>query len=233
MAGKVISLPASTNKPAASAGEPPAAANRPATPTGEAKPGRLDGSGADLFFRIAGTLVGLLLGMATALAEAVLTPTYIGSVRSPLAPILALVGNAGLVWFTWTVTRRAGLALLPGAAWFVVMVIASTKTSEGDLIITGTWVGLLTLLLGSVGWAGAGYLAVLRRPIPARPDRVGVLPANAGPSAGRSGGGPKASGGGPKAGSGGPKSRSGKSGKAGNAGPTNPAKTTSSRRTGN
>ena len=48
------------------------------------------------------------------------------------------------------------------------MIIASTKTSEGDLIITGTWVGLLTLLLGSVGWAGAGYLAVLRRPIPRR-----------------------------------------------------------------
>lgn len=150
----MISLPAST-KPA----QPPAADSAPAP---EPRPGW------DLFYRIAGTVVGVLLGIATGVAEAVMTPLYIGSVRSPAAPLLALVGNAALVWFTWTVTRRAGLSLIPGAAWFIVMIIATSKTSEGDLVVTGTWVGLLTLLLGSVGWAVAGYLAVLRRPMPRR-----------------------------------------------------------------
>jgi hypothetical protein len=142
----VISLPASTD----------ATPGAPVDP--RATPDRFD-----LLYRIAGLIVGVLLAIATGVAEAVLTPTYIGSVRSPLAPILALVGNAGIVWFVWTVARRAGLALIPGAVWFVVMIIASSKTSEGDLIITGTWVGLLTLLLGSLGWAGAGYVTILRR----------------------------------------------------------------------
>lgn len=116
-----------------------------------------------IVMRVLGVLVGLGLGAASAVAEAVMTPLYIGSVRSPVAAILALLGNAAIVYFTYVVTRHAGLALLSGVAWLAVMVLALTKTSEGDLIVTGTWVGGLTFLLGCVGWAGAGYYLILRR----------------------------------------------------------------------
>ena len=69
-----------------------------------------------------------------------------------------MVGNVALVWFTYRVTRHVGLALLPGLAWFDRDGVAGTYTSEGDLIMTGNnWVGLATILLGSLAWAGAGY----------------------------------------------------------------------------
>ncbi len=120
--------------------------------------------------RVLGVVVGIGLGAASAIAEAVMTPLYIGSARSPVAAILALLGSAALVYFTYAVTRHAGLALLPGAAWLAVMILALTPTGEGDLIVTGTWVGGATFLLGCVGWAGAGYHLILRRGTPGPPS---------------------------------------------------------------
>jgi len=131
----------------------------------------------ELGWRIVGTVVGVALGIATAVWEAVLTPWYtiIGGhvVRVPAAPLLAVVCNIGLVWFTRKVTGRTGPALLPGLAWLGVMVAAGDLTSDGDLLVEGTWVGLSTILLGAVAWAVAGYMAILR---PARATPVPVEP---------------------------------------------------------
>jgi hypothetical protein len=118
-------------------------------------------------YQIGGVLVGIALGAVTALWEAVLTPLYViigGTVvRLPVAALLAIITNAGLVWFTRKVTGRTGLALLPGVAWLIVIGGAGTQTSDGDLIITGNnWVGIVTILLGSLAWAGAGYFAITR-----------------------------------------------------------------------
>ena len=86
----------------------------------------------DLIFRILGVIVGVALGAVTAVWAAVLTPLYLGSFRSPLAVIAALDGNAAITHFTYVVVRHAGLALLPGAAWLVVMFLALTRTSKPD-----------------------------------------------------------------------------------------------------
>lgn len=109
----------------------------------------------------------MALGVATAVWEAVLSPMYVhighAYIRAPLAVVLAVIGNLGLVWFTHTVTGRIGLSLLPGVAWFIIMVAAAGRTSEGDLILTGdNWVGLLTILCGSLAWALAAYRLILR-----------------------------------------------------------------------
>jgi hypothetical protein len=117
----------------------------------------------DAVFRVLGVIVGVALGVMTSLWAAVLTPLYIGSVRSPLAVIVALVSNVAIVYFTYVVTRHRGLALLPGVAWVIVMFLALTKTSGGDLIVTGTWVGGLTFLCGCFGWAASGYYLIMRR----------------------------------------------------------------------
>lgn len=111
-------------------------------------------------------MVGVALGCATGIWEAVLTPLYlrVGDtwVRLPLATLLAIVGNIALVWFTWTVTHKVALALLPGAAWFAMMLVAAARTAEGDLIITGdNWVGLATIAFGSLAWAFAAYRLIL------------------------------------------------------------------------
>ncbi len=82
----------------------------------------------------------------------------------PVALLAAVVGNAAIVWFTYRVTRHVGLALLPGLAWLIVMGVAGTTTSDGDLILTGNnWVGLATIATGSLAWAGTGYWLIVKR----------------------------------------------------------------------
>jgi hypothetical protein len=116
---------------------------------------------------IAGTVVGVALGFVTAVYEVYLTPLRLssaGHARVPLAVLVAIVANAGLVFFTRMVTGRVGPALLPGVAWIVVMLAAGNETSDGDLLITGNnWVGLATILCGAVAWAVAGYIVIVRR----------------------------------------------------------------------
>jgi len=114
----------------------------------------------DLGLRIAGTAVGVLAGVVTALWEMFLSP--VGGV---LAPLLAIVGNVSLVLFTKEVTGRNGLALLPGVVWFLTMFSGSVKTTEGDLLIPGNdWPGLVALLAGAAAYAITAYRVVLGGP---------------------------------------------------------------------
>lgn len=126
-------------------------------------------------YKVAGTVVGVGLGALSALWEVMISPMHatIGGalVRVPLATLLAIVGNVGLVWFMKTVTGRLPLAALAGLAWFAVMFAASTKTAEGDLLLTGdNWVGVTTILLGSLSWAAAAYYLMSRRPVADKVD---------------------------------------------------------------
>src|SRR5947209_2665027 len=126
----------------------------------------------ELLLRIAGTDVGLLGGFLTGLWEIFLSPPYTFGILLPVAPVLAIVTNVALVWFTRLVTGRTGLALLPGVIWFVTMCGGAIRTTEGDLLIPGNdWPGLLAILLGALAWGLAAYRAVLVRPTadPGRP----------------------------------------------------------------
>lgn len=119
-------------------------------------------------YKIAGTVVGVGLGAMSALWEVMVSPMHatIGHtlVRVPLATLLAVAGNVALVWGTRLVTGKTILALMPGVAWFLVMLAASTKTGEGDLLITSdNWVGLTAILFGAAAWVGSGYVLAYRR----------------------------------------------------------------------
>ena len=121
---------------------------------------------------IVGFVVALLLAALSALFEALLTPLYWGETRFPLALPLAVLGNAALAWFTVTVTGRRLAAAGPAVVWTALMVVASSRTTEGDLVLTGNnWVGVATMLVGTVTFGVAGFLLV----------RAGVWPAEAGP----------------------------------------------------
>jgi hypothetical protein len=188
----VISLPVSPD------GAPVTRIDKPPVDTSAAAHSR-----PEIVLRVLGLIVGVALAIAASIWTAVLTPLYIASMRSPLAVIVALVGTSALTYGTWVVTRRVGLSLLPGLAWVVVMFFALTKTSEGDLIVTGTWVGGLTFLCGCLGWAGTGYYLIMVRRLPARRatptgppappsgaprSTVPARPAKAGKASGASGG---------------------------------------------
>jgi hypothetical protein len=125
---------------------------------------------APLMIVIAGLVIGIGLAAVTAFWEALLTPlhaTVFGAlIRLPIAPIVALVGNVAIFGGGRFVTGRTGLAIVPAVAWFVVIFAAGNRTSEGDLLITGNnWVGVVTILLGAVGWVAGAYYFVFRRPL--------------------------------------------------------------------
>jgi hypothetical protein len=119
----------------------------------------------EVFLRIAGTALGVLGGFLTALWEIFLSPVSAWGTMLPVAPVLAILTNVGLVWFTRQVTGRTGLALLPGVVWFLTMFSGAVRTSEGDLLIPGNdWPGLVALLVGSAAWGITAYRAILRTP---------------------------------------------------------------------
>ena len=129
---------------------------------------------------MAGAVVGVLLGFVSALVEVFWAAAYVGPVRFPVSAVLAVVGNVALVRFTWWVTGSRGLALLPGLAWMVPVVIASGGTSEGDqLLRADNWVALATLFGGAVAWTVAAFRLITG---PQRPG-VGPLPPRPGRSA--------------------------------------------------
>jgi hypothetical protein len=112
--------------------------------------------------RVLGFVVALLLAAISAAYEAFLTPLYWGSIRLPVSMVAAVVGNLALVYFTYVVTGRRLATAGPAVVWVAVMVAAASRSSEGDLVLTdNNWVGIGTMLAGSVAFAVAGYRLVL------------------------------------------------------------------------
>lgn len=124
--------------------------------------------------RVLGFVIALSLAAVSAAYEAFLTPLYWGSTRLPVSLVAAAVGNLALVYFTYVVTGRRLAAVGPALVWVVVMVAAAGRSSEGDLVLTdNNWVGIGTMLAGSVAFAVAGYrlvvigvIGVKPRPLP-------------------------------------------------------------------
>jgi hypothetical protein len=116
----------------------------------------------DWSVRVGGFVVALGLAGCFALFEAFLAPLRWGETRVPLALVAAVAGNIGLVWFTTLTTGRRLAAAGPALVWISVMFVAANRTTEGDLILTGSnWVGTSTLVVGSVAWAVAAYRVIL------------------------------------------------------------------------
>jgi hypothetical protein len=114
---------------------------------------------------VGGLVVGLLGGFVTALWEIFLSPVPAGGILLPVSPVLAVVGNVALVWFTRRVTGRTGLALLPGLVWFVTMFAGSVRTTEGDLPVPGNdWPGLVAMLAGAAAYGVTAYRLILPAP---------------------------------------------------------------------
>ncbi len=118
-----------------------------------------------------GALVAVALGAVSSVWEAFLTPLsyqwvsagHAHSVRVPVALVLAVAGNAALVWFTRAVTGRTIVVLAPFLAWTIPMLVAGGRTREGDLVITGNnWVGLVTIFAGATTFAAAAYWLTTR-----------------------------------------------------------------------
>jgi hypothetical protein len=117
----------------------------------------------DLAIRIVGGVVAVYAGLITALLEIVYTPLHAGGWPVPISIPVAVALNAVLVWFGYRATDHKGVALLPGLIWFAVVVIASLRTTEGDLLLTSGWVQLGTIFGGTLAWGAAAYRLLVPR----------------------------------------------------------------------
>jgi hypothetical protein len=120
----------------------------------------------DLALQAVGLLVALAGTFVVAAYGAFLTPLRIGTTLVPLSVLVGVGGIWALSTFVAAVTEIRWLSLLPGLGWLVLTFMAASRTTEGDLILTGNnWVATLYLLSGTatVGFCGYRLLVPRRR----------------------------------------------------------------------
>lgn len=127
----------------------------------------------DALLRALGMLLAFGGGAVAAVLAVLLVPLRVGSfgltdgggvaaIRIPVAIGLAVVGNAVLVWFARHATGVRWAPLLPGIAWFAVVLLAINRTTEGDrLLMPNDWVGAVTLFAGTITFVISTMLAVI------------------------------------------------------------------------
>lgn len=153
-------------QPPPPADEPPAGSPPAGSPQAGEPP-----AAVDVLLRVLGVVLALGGGAVAAALAVVLVPlrvgsfgwadTGVGSIRIPVAIVLAAVGNLFLVWFARRATGVRWAALLPGLGWFAVIVLALRTTTEGDrLLMPNDWVATLTLFTGTIVLVIGTMLAV-------------------------------------------------------------------------
>jgi hypothetical protein len=123
-------------------------------------------------WRTAVAVAAVLVSAWLALVEVFWLPLRIGQVPVPLSVVAAVAGNLLLVSWAHRLSGSRVVGVLPALAWGVVVVAASMRRPEGDLVITGNGVaGVVNLvfLLGGVTAAAFAVGRVLALPAPPRP----------------------------------------------------------------
>jgi hypothetical protein len=125
--------------------------------------GHIDGTVAtDPSIRIVILALLAVDGILSAVAGALLLPTYIGSIPFPISALISGVVNAALVWAAGRWTTSVRLAALPLWTWLLTVLAMCAPGPGGDVIFGGR--GLLAyspLLLLAAG--ATPPLAVLLR----------------------------------------------------------------------
>ena len=76
-------------------------------------------------------------GILSALAGALLLPSYIGSIPFPISGLLSGLLNAALVWAAGPWTRSARVAALPLWTWLITVAVMSMGGPADDVILGG------------------------------------------------------------------------------------------------
>lgn len=120
--------------------------------------------------RVASYALVLVLTVQLAVWGAFLVPLRVGGAPVPIGLLLALATGPLCLAGGRLLGSRTG-AVLPLVLWAVVAVALSSRRAEGDLVVTGSALGLAYLVLGLLGAAvtvgvwrpRAGTAASLRR----------------------------------------------------------------------
>lgn len=116
----------------------------------------------DVGLRVIGGLVAVTAAVLTALVEVFFSVLRADGRPLGASVVLAVVANLTLAWFAGRTVGRNWAVALPALAWFAVMVLASRRTAEGDLLLLGdTWVGVVTIFAGSIAFAVVAFRLIL------------------------------------------------------------------------
>jgi hypothetical protein len=91
-------------------------------------------------------------GILSAVAGALLLPSYIGSIPFPISALLSGLVNAALVWAAGLWTKSARVAALPLWTWLLTVAVMSMGGPADDVILGGrglmAYGALVLILLG-------------------------------------------------------------------------------------
>ncbi len=76
-------------------------------------------------------------GVLSALAGALLLPSYVGSIPFPISGLISGLVNAALVWAAGRWTRSPRVAALPLWTWLITVGVISMGGPADDLILGG------------------------------------------------------------------------------------------------
>jgi hypothetical protein len=148
----------------------------------EPRPPSRFGAVADTVLRVAGGFLAVVAAVLTAVLELMLAPLRVGGYLIGAAVIAAVLGNIALGWFAHATVGRKWAIALPAVAWLALMVVASGRTSEGDLLLVGpqgsalvdgnSWVGFTMIFAGSIAYAAVAFRLMLATPRPPSPRRL-------------------------------------------------------------
>ncbi|MEN3356558.1 MAG: hypothetical protein V7637_540, partial [Mycobacteriales bacterium] len=94
-----------------------------------------------------------LVAFEAAVLECFLVPLRAGRWPVPVAALAAVAGNLLLPRMIVAVAGRRSTALLPPVLWLIVVLAFAAPRREGDLIVPGSWEGVLFLFVGAIAGA--------------------------------------------------------------------------------
>ncbi|WP_329111503.1 hypothetical protein OG792_29280 [Micromonospora sp. NBC_01699] len=131
----------------------------------------------DRLLRIAGGAVAVVAAVVTATLELLLSMLRVGGHLIGVSVLVAVLANLFLSWFAYRTVGRRWAVALPAVPWFGLMVVASGKTSEGDILLAGdNWVGIVMIFAGSMAFAVMAFRLMLAPRPGTYPRRPGPLP---------------------------------------------------------
>jgi hypothetical protein len=104
-------------------------------------------------------------GVISAVAAALLLPSYVGSVPIPVSALLSGLVNAALVWAAMQWTESARLAALPLWTWLLTVAALTLGGPGGDIVFGGRGIMAFAFILLIIFGAGPPAWLLWRRQV--------------------------------------------------------------------
>ncbi|GAA4923202.1 hypothetical protein LX16_5107 [Stackebrandtia albiflava] len=114
----------------------------------------------ELLIRWGGAVVVIAAAVLSTVVGLFLVPLKVSGGYLPVSAVIAVAANAGLPLLALWWTRLRSVALVPGAVWFVLVLLAAQPNASGDAVLANIWPSTVYMLCGAATIALTAYLVV-------------------------------------------------------------------------